>query len=282
LVSGVSDKDECISGVKYNVNDSLKKYYNSMNDVWGKPQFYKGIPFFPLRLSQENQYKTISTIFTVYNRNISDAQLARMSLLKFLILVVGNAPVYQESSIENELIKILKFLTRQKDVEYFFEIGNENDINTYKPYFKIRGKKISEWDFENVRELILEQNNINFEHIKEYDPELEDSLIFINQGKSLSLPEYIFSFSAAMHLPIEYIREKYTMFQFYSTLERLQLIKEYDAFKALESAGFIKLKKGEIAHWLTHLPKKGRYDSILIPKEQFKKDNDIFKISMTK
>jgi hypothetical protein len=265
------------------VNDTLKKYYNPMRDVWGQPQIYKKIPFYPIKLYQQKQYKMVSTLFSVYNKQISNKTLARMSFLKFLMLIVGESPSFEGTSIEYEMKKLLKFITHQKNVEYFLNIEDPSNYDTYRMYFTINGIKLNETDFENIQELVLTQNHINFEHIKQYNPELEDALIFINQGQNSStFEDQIFSFSAVMKIPIELLRKGYTIYQFQKTLERLRLVKEYDVFKGLETAGLISMKCGKIADWLSTLPDRGRYDSILISKETFVKDNDIFKVSASK
>jgi hypothetical protein len=85
-----------------------------------------------------------------------------------------------------------------------------------------------------------------------------------------------------MRIPVKKIKNIYTIYQFNKTIERLHIIEDYESFKGLESAGFIKLKKGEISHWLSHVPKRGRYDDLLIKKETFIKENDIFKVSQNR
>ena len=58
-----------------------------------------------------------------------------------------------------------------------------------------------------------------------------------------------------------------------------KMLEDFETFKSLESAGFIKMKSGEIKHYLTGIKKSGRYDSILISKEDYINNGDVFKAS---
>jgi hypothetical protein len=253
-----------------------------MNDVWGKPQIYKEIPFYPLKIYQQKQYDIISRYLTIFHQQYQDKKIARASYLKFLLLILQSLPEFESVDIYLTLRKLLRFITRSKNVDILFNVKDEMDLESYSFFIYINGIKLNETDFENVRELILEQNYINFDHIQQFDSTLEENLLIIYKGKTITMPEYIFSFSAKMQILPEDIKNKYTIYQFYNTIQRLQLIEDYKTFKALESAGFIKMQKGEIPHWLTHVPKKGRYDDILIPKETFIKDSEIMKVSTPK
>jgi hypothetical protein len=80
-----------------------------------------------------------------------------------------------------------------------------------------------------------------------------------------------------MKISIDEVSE-YTLYQFKISFEKLMILKEYDLYQPLISSGQVSLKKGKLTHYLFHSEKKGRYDSIMISKDEFLK-GDIEKIS---
>jgi len=292
------------------MNSIFDKYYKADNNIWGDPQTYKTIKIYPLRIYQQREYDDLCKIFSFCKEQIQDAKIAKMSYLKFLICIVPQVKGFEDLDSEKELISFLKTVVKTENIKilsnqteedketivfFLSTLGLEvsKTSNLYKYYtleqlsnlkftIEINDKKFSENDFEIIREIILKQNGLDLDHIRQYDPSLEESLRFLCKGDAATFEEYVFSVSAVMKTPIYNIKEQYTIYQFYKTIERLNMSEDYQALKALEAAGFVKLKKGDIPHWLSHSPKKGRYDDLLVEKESFMKNNDIFKASKTK
>jgi len=272
------------------VSSIFEKNYDSNNDIWGEPQTYKKVLFYPLKLRQQSEYDILCNLFTFAKDQIADANIGRMSYIKFMMCIMPQFQIFQNNrDLTGDFIKLLETITEQEILilhnqpDGYDPYYNLNQLNKLKFTIKIGDTLLSEQDIEVVREIVLTQNNISLDYIKEYDKELEENLYFLYKKNDAStLEEEIFSFSAAMKIPIYEIKEKYTIYQFHKTIQRLNLLEDYESFKPLESAGFITLKKGEIPHWLSHVPKKGRYDDLLIKKETFIKDNDIFKVSQNK
>jgi len=289
-------------------NSVLEKYYNYNNDIWGMPQKYKNILFYPLMINQREEYENFYTLFTFNKDQIPDKNIGKMSYLKFLICILPN--VYR-TDIKNILIDFLKIITKTDNVEIFDnqsdedklaiasffsmvseEEINENNIhyefftleqlNKLKFFIQIGDSKFSEYDFDVIREIILKQYDLDLDYIRAFDATLEENLRILHRGNDVTFEEHIFAFSALMKIPICEIKNMFTIYQFNKTIERLHIIEDYESMKGLESAGFIKFKKGEVAHWLSHVPKKGRYGDLLIKKEDFIKDSDIFKASESK
>jgi hypothetical protein len=286
----------------------LDTVYNVNNNIWGKPQIYKNISFYPLRIYQREEYETFYTLFTFNKDQIPNKNIGKMSYLKFLICILPN--IYKKN-IKNILIDFLKKITKTNRVEIFDSQSNEDkaaisdfismisgdkvDSNdSYYEFFtlkqlaklkffiNINNIKLSEYDFDVIREIILKQYDLDLDYIRSFDSTLEENLKILHKGSDATFEEHVFAFSALMKIPICEIKNMFTIYQFNKTIERLHIVKDYESLKGLESAGFIKLKKGEIAHWLSHVPKKGRYDDLLIPKETFIKESDIFKVSKNK
>jgi hypothetical protein len=134
----------------------------------------------------------------------------------------------------------------------------------------------SEAEFDEIREILLEQQGTSIEYIEEYDPSLEKHLAFVRRGNSeLDFSDEVFTFCTIMRLGLREV-EEYTVYQFKNMLERLLTLKEYDLYQPLLVSGQITLKSGEIKHYFYHNKKEGRYSSILVDYDQFKEkaEND--------
>jgi hypothetical protein len=289
-------------------NSILDQIYNINNDIWGEPQTYKNIPFYPLMIYQREAYEDFYTLFTFNKDQVPDKNIGKMSYLKFLICILPN--IYKKD-IKNILVNFLKIITKTENVKIYDNRSNEDKIavanflsmlsgeevnsedlhyefftleqlNKLKFFITINNIKFSEYDFDVIREIILQQYDLNLDYIRSFDPTLEENLRILHKGSDVTFEEHVFAFSALMKIPICEIKNTFTIYQFNKTIERLHMVEDYESLKGLESAGFIKLKKGEIAHWLSHVPKRGRYDDLLVKKEDFIKNNDIFKASSPK
>jgi hypothetical protein len=286
----------------------IDKYYNSNCDIWGEPQRYKEISFYPLMIHEREQYEEFYILFTFNKDQIRDKNIAKMSYLKFLICIL---PYVYKCDIKSLLIKFLGHITRcdkieitdnisdddkqaisdfmemmsdkkTSDIDFHYEFYTPEQLRKLRFFITINGLKFNESDFEVIREIILKQYDLDLDYIRSFDETLEENLKILRKSNDITFEEQVFSLSAVMKLPIYEIKNQFTIYQFNKTIERLHLVEDYESFKGLESAGFIKLKKGEIAHWLSHVPKRGRYDDLLVRKETFIKESDIFKASLSK
>lgn len=286
----------------------FEKYYDADKNVWGEPQVYKGTLFYPLMIYQQKEFDVIYRLFTVCKEQIQDSNIAKMSYLKFIICILSQ--LYQSNTVR-ELLDFLKIITKSDSImildnqsdedkeaisdflfllsgqdcikdDVHYEFYTLDQLKKLKFYIKINDKQFGEQDFEVIREIILKQHNLDLDYIRQYDPTLEENLKVLYKGNAATFEEQVFSLGAVMHLPFYEIKDRYTIYQFHKTIERLKIAEDYQILKGLESAGFIKYKKGDVPHWLSHVPKKGRYDDLLISKETFIKENDIFKASLNK
>lgn len=138
---------------------------------------------------------------------------------------------------------------------------------------KIGDAILSENGFEELREIILTQNGIDFDYVKAYDPELEAKMQVLKKTRDVeyaNFKEQVWTFCIILGKHPNDIQD-YTLCQFNQMLERHALLLDYTVYKPLESAGLIKLENGTISHYLTHVKKKGRYDDLYVDKESFTK-----------
>jgi ribosomal protein S16 len=264
------------------MNPNIKRDYDEYNDVWGLPQIYKGIKFYPIKLVDNKYYTLFQKLFTYPKNYIPDKNILKMSYLKYLLYVIQNAinPNGDGSELSIAVIDFLKHVTKQSDVDITWEEDSRLEGLEQIIFKIIVGTVVlDENDFDNIREILLEQNGLSIEYIEEYNPELEEKLKFVvRDSNDITLQDEIFTFCALMNVNIDAIKV-YTFYQFRKQLERFAIIKEHDLYRPLEASGQIKLKNGEIKHWLSHVSKTNRYHSIMIEKERFMGDSGLNNVS---
>lgn len=261
------------------MNNELKKIYSENNDIWGLPQEYKGIKFYPIKLVDSEYLHKFYHVFSYPKNYIPDKQVLKMGYLKFLLYVVQPSVESSGTNMEELILEFLKYVTHSKTC--LLNWNSEDDpksLEDMKLTISIDDKVFDEHDFDNIREIVLEQNGLSVEYVEQYRPDLEEKLNIQNNGEELTLKDKVFAFCVLMQKKIDDVKD-YTIFQFNAQLERLGVLKEFELYKPLEATGQIKLQNGsEIKHYLAHIKKSGRYDSILVSKESYMEHSDIFKI----
>lgn len=259
------------------MNNYVSQIYDEINDIWGMPQKFKDIEFYPLKLVDTKLRKSFHMLFAYPKNYIPDKTILKMSYLKYILYVVQSAINPEGSELQGQLIEFLKHITK-KEVSISWNIGDQpKDLESIVLTIKIDDVLFTEGDFENLREIILQQNGLSIEYVEQYNPEMEEKLI-ANSKSETTFEEEIFTFCALTKMSVYDVKD-YTVYQFRNHMERLALLHEYEIYKPLEASGQIKLKDGgEIRHYFSHVKKfGGRYDSILIGKEEFQGTSDLFK-----
>lgn len=263
------------------MNSIAESYYKKSLDKWGKPQVYKNIKLHPIKIVDEDMYYKLNDLMG-YNKNrIPDKDVLKMSYMKFICYTMS---IVQEKDLVAELEEFMKYITKE-DVSIIIEYKKYpvESIADFSFYMIVNEISYTESDFDNIREMILQQNGLSIEYVNEFDPTLEDSLAFINRKNNHTLEDEVFAMSTGLCVPISHF-EDYTYYQFKKQFDRLCLFIDYNTLKPLEASGQISFKSGGVNHWLHHFPEKGRYDSVLIGKSNFTESSDLFKdgVSATK
>lgn len=247
------------------MNEYLAKNYYKDNDIFGEPQIYKGIDFYPLKI-KESKYLGIFNLMA-YPKNFgATKEIFKMSFIKFMVLAVSDG-----EEIRKKLEDFLSHITKRKvDIGTFkkttMDVMTIDDIIVKLKFDDI---EISEWEFEEIREIILEQNGLSIEYVHEYHPEMEENLHSLHKGQPTDLSDQVSMLVAAKGLSIFEIGN-YTLKFFKTILERIIVKENYDLYQPLIASGAVKLKSGEIKNWMYHSEEsKGRYGDILVPVNKF-------------
>lgn len=250
---------------------SLKKIYNYGNDIFGLPQQYKGVDLYPIKVKDLKYQDIFYSNFCQPKKYIPDKEILKSSYLKFFIYVFIPNSKMDTKLLYSQFIDFLSYIFK-KEVSILYKQGDGEGLSSIDLGIRIGDIELTENDFDNMREIILEQNGLSIEYIEEYHPDLEKKLSFLNRSnESLTLQDEIFTFCSLMKISVNDIKD-YSVLQFRNHFEKLINLKEFDLYKPLLVSGQIELKSGEVKHYLYHSKKSGRYDSIMTNLEDFTKD----------
>ena len=256
------------------------------SNLWGEPIDYRGVKFYPLKIDEYQYYQLMLQLLSYSKNAVSDIRVIHMSYLKFkLFMIQIKESGWQIQDNVSLLLSLLSYVTKTKldfkDINFKLKNNPPKNLDDYQDIqITINNVSFNQSDFETIRQIILEQNGVSLKVINQYDPSLEEKLVFMQKGiEALDFDEEVFAFSIYMKLSLNEVR-KYTFYQFKKSMERIQLKDQDDKFKPLEVSGQISFKDGShIPSWLSHVTEKGRYDSILVDKDKFIKENDFMKVA---
>lgn len=271
------------------ISDICQPFYNTNNDIWGKPQNYNGLKLYPINLCDIETISNMNYLLSHNPKNIQDREIRGVSYLKYITQVFPIIVHRENENINiNEIfINFLEKITQLKvelklipmpHIKYIQDVQKLKDFYL-QIIFKDNEKEFvfMESDFEIIREMILIQNGTSLDYIESYDPILEENLDFINREfKDITFEEQLFSFCSYLKCPVN-IFEKYTWYQFKKHFSRMEIMLDYEIYKPLIESGQIELKRGKLKHWLEHIQYQGRYESILIGKDNFVQNNEFIK-----
>jgi hypothetical protein len=263
------------------MNETVSRIYDSRLDVWGLPQVYKNLEVFPIKIKDINYQYLLYKVFGQPKNYLHEKEIIKMSYLKFVLFLLQEKMNPGGSDMMGDLIALLQYCLKKEDISIdVIERSTEGDLQTrFEVRIFIDGLMFTEEDFDNLREIILEQNGIGIDYIEDYDPYLEEMLDFVNKhNKGISFADTVFAFCSILNKTVQEI-ENYTLYQFKYHMEKVFILEEFELYKPLEASGQIKLKSGEIKSYLSASTKTGRYASVLIEKDKFIEESDIFKAS---
>lgn len=245
------------------------------------PQEYKGVQLYPILLIDIDIYQIFVETVCIPKDFLYTKEILKMSYLKYILYFIqGRSEISKESGKEvksyKEMLEVLlRYITKQKVVikQIIDDISMDDIIFHYEIY--IGEQTFYEYDFDNIRKIILEQNGKSLEYIESFNPELEKSLsFFLNQyGKSASLYDRIMIYSTISKTDIIDM-SKWTVAEFEIKEDILKKYEEWKVYRPLEASGQIELRApNKIDNPFEHKEKsKDRYESILINADNFEKD----------
>lgn len=195
------------------------------------------------------------------NSTFREKKIIKMTYLDFLLYALGNTDL----EIQYELlglsqyyyyaIQLLQLCCRDSEIRLIEKTGQ----------IKINGEIITPKIFDDLRKIIIIQNDIDFDIDEFLNYDTEQRLLKAQKdlGKnedSASIEDYIDSLVIAMHVTEEYIMNM-TIRKFWRYIKRYNLHETYTIAKTGECSGFVKFNK-PIKHWMRSLEEDDKYKNL--------------------
>lgn len=252
----------------------MTKFYKEILDAFGKPQEYKDIKIYPIKLIESEWLDSIYEVFS-YNKNqMQDREVVRASYLKFLVFYMTDPSDTSSNNMIQKIQKLLSYITKEDCwVEILQSVENPYSFNDFRVEIHIGEKVLNETDFDIIREIVLLQSNTSLEYIESYDESLESNLSFFAKNKEQpTLAERCFSLSVGTGLPMSEI-ENLSYYQFSKYMQRLDAKIDHELYKPLLVSGQISFKDGQdVKSWVDHIPKQKRYAELIMDADKFKSE----------
>ncbi len=242
-----------------------------MNNAFFSEEFVYNdkLTFYPITMKDYENFSLYAKAITVNkNSRFPIKAIIKMSYWEFLVALCKDrelgvkydeplAPAYLYYTLE-----LLKLACKTTDIVV------KSDDKLY-----VNGLKIDDEIFDDIRRIIIIQNDIDYDIDKFINSNVEDSLRRarekLNRGRNDStLEDYIDSLAIITHWNEHYIGNL-TIRKFWRYITRTNLRDQYVILKTGESSGFVKFKE-PIKHWMLS-PDSDKNDNIKTSSETVNK-----------
>lgn len=249
--------------------DVKKQYIKEL--YFDQPIVYKNLSIYPVTMKDYLDFHWLVSCLLIDKNSIPDVNIISMSYLKFLY--------YQSSSQDKPYVYMLKALlcmVLHLDLNYEIRFYINND----KAFFNIDNIEYNSADFDNIVDIIFEQNCIS--HIdesiqKELRDEFERAQRYRqqqNNQKICSLEEQMICVMISTPLDMESIY-KLTIRKFEKILQRVDAKMHYQIYLSASMSGMVEFKdKNAIKYWMSDLSKDDNYSDVKVDIDDMKNKID--------
>ena len=249
--------------------DVKKQYIKEL--YFDQPIVYKNLSIYPVTMKDYLDFHWLVSCLLIDKNSIPDVNIISMSYLKFLY--------YQSSSQDKPYVYMLKALlcmVLHLDLNYEIRFYINND----KAFFNIDNVEYNSADFDNIVDIIFEQNCIS--HIdesiqKELRDEFERAQRYRqqqNNQKICSLEEQMICVMISTPLDMESIY-KLTIRKFEKILQRVDAKMHYQIYLSASMSGMVEFKnKDAIKYWMSDLSKDDNYSDVKVDMDDMKNKID--------
>jgi len=228
--------------------------------IYNKPFPYsEHITLYPVTMKDVILFQTVSQSITVRkNSTFRDKKIIKMSYLDFLLYCLNSKELEETYKINGlskyyvYALQLLQLCCRESEVQINYQTGQ----------ITIDGELITPQIFDDLRRIIILQNDIDFDidEFINYDTERrlrkaqKDSS---RDGAKANIEDYIDSLVIAMNITEEAVMNM-TIRKFYRYIKRYQLHESYQIAKTGECSGMVSFKE-PIRHWMTSLEEEDSF-----------------------
>lgn len=213
-------------------------------------RYSENIVLHPILMKDIIIFQSLESSITLRkNSTFREKKIIKMTYLDFLLFSAGNMELeiqYNILGLSNyyyHAIKLLQLCCKDSDIRIDKDTGK----------FTINGEIVTSKIFDDLRRIIIIQNDIDFDidEFINYDTEqrlLKAQKDLSRNDDSVSIEDYIDSLVIAMHVTEEYVMNM-TIRKFWRYIKRYNLHETYTIAKTGECSGFVKFNE-PIKHWM--------------------------------
>lgn len=239
--------------------------------IYNKPiQYSSHIVLYPVKMNDIIEFQTLIPSITLRKNSIfHDKQLIKMDYIDFLLYSCNNIELekqYGLPGLSNYYVYALRLLQLCCN-------GAELQIRQQDNQILINGESITPKKFDDLRRIIIIQNDVDFDMDEFLNYDTEKRLLEAQKGLNkdnlhADIEDYIDSLVIAMKTTEEQVMNM-TIRKFWRYIKRYQLQEGYAIEKAGEYSGMVTFKE-PIKYWMTSLDKDDKYEHLKIDENELK------------
>jgi hypothetical protein len=236
----------------------------SMFYIFDDPIEYKGLKLYPVKMRDYFIFHTVAECLMLEKNSIRDPieamKAIQMTYLEYMF------HVDEDKRLIGLFVGLIALVTGNKDnqsFEIYYGKGEDN-----RPFFRIGDKIFNSQDFDNLREIISEQNMIDLpdETIqKDVREKMEEARRFkerINKSKVASLEDQMVAISLYSGLEMDKIYDM-TIRKFFLSVRRANHMIMSNIYLTASMSGMVTFKdKSVLKGWLADLEETDKYADV--------------------
>lgn len=239
--------------------------------IYNKPVKYtEKITLYPVTMNDIVTFQALSQSITVRkNSTFHEKQIIKMTYLDFLLYCLGN----EELEKQYKIIGLSQYFLYAIQLLQLCCKDAEIKLNQQTGQIFINGEVITPQIFDDIRRIIIIQNDIDFDIDEFLNYDTEQRLLKAqkdldkNKDKA-NIEDYIDSLVIAMHTTEDRIMEM-TIRKFWRYIKRYNLHESYTIMKTGECSGMVSFKE-PIKHWMISLEEEDKYKHLKADEEEIR------------
>lgn len=238
--------------------------------IYNSPfKYSENITLYPVTMKDIITFQMLTPSITIRKDSVfHDKKIIKMTYLDFLIYCFGNTELenkYHIIGLSQYFIYAVQLL-KLCCVDSKIEIMQNGKIC-------INGEIVTPKTFDNLRRIIIIQNDIDFDidEFLNYDTEqrlLKAEHDMQKKQDKANIEHYIDSLVIAMNTTEQYVMNM-TIRKFWRYIKRYQLHESYTIAKTGECSGMVSFKE-PIKHWMVSLDEEDKYEHLKTDEEKLK------------
>lgn len=228
--------------------------------IYNKPVKYtENIILYPVTMNDIVAFQALSQSITVRkNSTFHEKKIIKMTYLDFLLYCLGN----EELEKQYKIIGLSQYFIYAIQLLQLCCKDAEIKLNQQTGQIVINGEVITPQVFDDLRRIIIIQNDIDFDidEFLNYDTEqrlLKAQKDLDKDKDKANIEDYIDSLVIAMHTTEDRIMEM-TIRKFWRYVKRYNLHENYTIMRTGECSGMVSFKE-PIKHWMVSLEEDDKY-----------------------